>query len=75
MIFCSNCDNEANAKVIHHDNGDLETPLCRTCREAYEWGQASPESTVTLIDGDDELLEDNYTDSAGECYSDADSGL
>ncbi len=73
MIFCSNCDAEAMAKATHHD-ASIITPLCLTCREAYEMGQASPEATVTLIDGDD-LLEDNYTDSAGEYYSDADSGL
>jgi len=52
MIFCSNCDAEAVAKIIVHDNGDLECPLCQTCKEAFEWGQASPDSTVTGLDDD-----------------------
>ena len=61
MIFCCNCESEATHKVIHHDNKDLECPLCTSCKEAYEWGQASPEATVCLIgehpedqEGDDE---------------------
>lgn len=50
MIFCSNCDNEAAWKAVQHDNKGVECPLCTCCKEAYEWGQASPESTVSPID-------------------------
>lgn len=31
-VFCGNCDAEAVART------DTGTPLCETCRTAYEWG-------------------------------------
>ena len=53
MIFCSNCDSEALWKITHHDNKGVVTPMCDNCRIAYEWGQASPDSSVEEIgDGD-----------------------
>lgn len=55
MIFCSNCDSEALWKITHHDNKGVMTPMCDSCRIAYEWGQASPESSVEEIgDGDED---------------------
>ena len=48
-VWCSNCDSEAVCNVIHHDNGNLECPLCFTCKTAYEWGQASPNASVVDI--------------------------
>mgnify|MGYP001588857523 FL=1 len=37
--YCANCDTEATCVT----SGG--TPLCATCREAYEWGQGSPDAT------------------------------
>ncbi len=75
MIFCRNCDSEAVAKVTHPDN--VVTPLCQSCRQAYEWGQASPGSTVSVLEDSDpdDMLEASYCDAAGNCYSDADPCL
>ncbi len=49
--YCSNdpCEAEATHVVSHYDSG-ATTPLCRTCKEAYEWGQASPEGVVEPIE-------------------------
>lgn len=79
MTFCSNCDSEAVCTMLHPPEpppaqGRVATPLCQSCRTAYEWGQANPDSRVADLDGD-ELLDDGYTDATGNCYSDADSGL
>jgi len=34
--FCSNCEAEAVART------DIGTPICHTCRTAYEWGGGAP---------------------------------
>ncbi len=49
--YCSNdpCEAEATHVVSHHDSG-ATISLCRTCKEAYEWGQASPEGVVEPIE-------------------------
>lgn len=52
MTYCANCDAEATAKVCHSD-GD-STPLCETCKVAYEWGQASPDACLLDIDENEE---------------------
>jgi hypothetical protein len=48
--YCANdpCETEA-VRVVIHPNGD-RTPLCFTCAQAYEWGQASPDAVVADID-------------------------
>lgn len=44
-LYCANCDNEAVCRT------SVGTPLCFTCKCAYEWGQASPDATFTDIEG------------------------
>ena len=34
--FCKNCEAEAVART------DIGTPICHTCRTAYEWGGGAP---------------------------------
>lgn len=44
-VWCANCEIEAT-----HFTADTRTPLCHTCKTAYEWGQASPEQGISPID-------------------------
>lgn len=46
-IYCANCETEA-IRIVDH--GDTVTPLCATCAEAYEWGQASPGADVVRME-------------------------
>ncbi len=47
-MYCANCENKATHFAVHKDP-DSKTPLCATCAEAYEWGQAYPEASVEPI--------------------------
>lgn len=49
--YCANdpCETEATHVVV-----ETNTPLCWTCANAYEWGQASPDKRVVDIDNIDE---------------------
>lgn len=61
-VFCANCETEAVCRVVHGP-GDLQdvfgeprgfaTPLCATCKEAYRWGQASPDASFKDLDEED----------------------
>lgn len=54
-VYCANdyCDNEATY-IVYHSKSNT-TPLCETCKTAYEWGQASPGADLIPIeDFDDE---------------------
>lgn len=42
--YCANCDTSATHIVVKTD-----TPLCRSCANAYAWGQASSESEVITL--------------------------
>lgn len=44
--YCTNdpCETEA-IKMMCNDDGK-RLPLCYTCAQAYEWGQASPDATI-----------------------------
>ena len=42
--FCAFCDSEAVAKV-----DGTGTPLCATCRQAYESGQENPDGGVEVL--------------------------
>jgi len=44
-VFCAFCETEAVARVE-----GTETPLCHSCRTAYEAGQASPGAAVVSQD-------------------------
>ena len=47
VIYCANCDAEATCMAVH----DAEcTPLCYTCKTAYEWGQAFPHVELRPLD-------------------------
>lgn len=48
VLYCANdpCDCEAVYMVV-----ETLTPLCRTCAEAYHWGQAGPDKHLALICG------------------------
>ncbi len=46
--YCANCDSEATHAVRH--TSARMTPLCRTCKEAYSWGQAHPEARLCDIE-------------------------
>lgn len=67
QIFCSNepCEAEAICHLIT-DRG-IRCPLCATCREAFEWGQASPYAEIQDIDQhadeDEEGVEDEMEDA------------
>lgn len=50
QVFCSNDPCEAVAVAVLITDRGTHCPLCRTCREAFEWGQASAEAEVTDID-------------------------
>ena len=39
--YCANCDDEAIFRIVKTD-----TPLCQKCKEAYQWGQTSPEAII-----------------------------
>lgn len=58
-VYCANCDAEAVCRVQHADidqscHDPHGTPLCFTCRTAYEWGQASPTAGFEDIDQSDD---------------------
>lgn len=48
-MYCANCDNEA--VCITSNN---KTPLCASCREAFEWGQNSPDAYFNDVPDEDE---------------------
>ena len=43
--YCAFCENEATHVIVETD-----TPLCRTCKEVYKCGQASPDSTLNEVE-------------------------
>lgn len=50
QVFCSNEPCEAEAVAVLITDRGTRCPLCHTCREAFEWGQASAGAEVTDID-------------------------
>lgn len=44
--YCANDPCEAEAVMLVEETA---TPLCRTCAEAYMWGQASPDKHLAYI--------------------------
>lgn len=51
IAYCSNspCESWAEFVVTQPDNGNIFF-LCLTCKEAFEWGQASPEADISPIE-------------------------
>jgi hypothetical protein len=49
---CYNCDNKAThvIKNVHGNNRGFHTPICDTCKSAYESGQASPHATFIAVE-------------------------
>ena len=49
---CYNCDNEAThvIKNVHGNGRGFHTPICETCKTAYENGQASPHATFIEVE-------------------------
>jgi hypothetical protein len=43
MKYCAICDAEATHTT------DRDTPLCASCKDAYELGQGNPKGTVDEI--------------------------
>ncbi len=58
-VYCANdyCDNEATY-IVYHSKSNT-TPLCETCKTAYEWGQASPGADLIPIEEWDEKGDNN----------------
>ena len=50
QVFCSNEPCEAEAVAVYISERGTRCPLCHTCREAFEWGQASVGAEVVDID-------------------------
>lgn len=53
-VYCAvdGCETEATYYAVHYneDGGvDFKTPLCETCKDAYEMGQASPKAILEEI--------------------------
>lgn len=65
VAYCSNEPCEAEAVAVLITDRGTRCPLCHTCREAFEWGQAS---------GVDAVLEDidQHTDEDEEGIGDRD---
>ena len=48
-LYCANDPCEAEAYYLIEET---MTPLCKTCGEAYLWGQAGPHNHLRMIEGD-----------------------
>ena len=40
VLYCAFCQSEADSVIVETD-----TPICNSCLDVYQCGQASPEST------------------------------
>lgn len=49
-VYCANDPCETPA-IVRTEKG---TPLCWTCSEAYRWGMASPDGSLTDLEPEEE---------------------
>lgn len=70
MKYCANdpCEVEATVWVLPHN-----TPLCYTCFEAYQWGQAAPKNTTMhfiteVCEEHDQIPNPDFEGHDSQCY-------